>query len=132
MRTALLAAVLAAGTCAAQSQSVALQGMLGSKALLMVDGGPPKAVAPGETHQGVKVLSTTREQAVVDIGGQRRTLQLGEAPASFGGAGNAPPAATRIVLTADRGGHFLSDGTINGRQAQFLVDTGATTVALGA
>ena len=94
MRAALLAACLAAGACAAQAQSVALQGMLGTKALLMVDGGAPKAVAPGESHQGVKVLSTTRDQAVVDIGGQRRTLQLGEAPASFGG-GNAPPPASQ-------------------------------------
>ena len=56
---------LAAGT--AFAQSVALQGMLGSKALLIVDGSAPKSVAPGETHKGVKVLSTLGDQAVVEI-----------------------------------------------------------------
>ena len=40
--------------------------MLGSKALLVVDGAAPKTVAAGETHQGVKVLSTSGDQAVVE------------------------------------------------------------------
>ena len=31
-------------------------GILGSKALLVVDGGAPKAVAPGDSHRGVKVI----------------------------------------------------------------------------
>ena len=56
-RAPLLAAMLATFTLGASTQTVALQGMLGSKALLMVGGGAPRAVAPGETHQGVKVIS---------------------------------------------------------------------------
>jgi len=36
----------------------------------------------------------------------------------------------RIVLAAGPGGHFVASGQINGRAVQFLVDTGATTVAL--
>ncbi|HMA06210.1 MAG TPA: TIGR02281 family clan AA aspartic protease, partial [Ramlibacter sp.] len=59
-------------TCgAASAQSVALQGMLGSSALLIVNGGPPKAVAAGSVYQGVKVVSTAGDQAVVEIAGQR-------------------------------------------------------------
>ena len=58
-RAPLLAAMLATLTLGASAQTVALQGMLGSKALLMVGGGAPRAVAPGETHQGVKVISTS-------------------------------------------------------------------------
>jgi aspartyl protease family protein len=52
----------------AQAQSVALGGMMGNKALLMVDGKPPKSVAPGETYLGVKVLSIATEEAVVEVG----------------------------------------------------------------
>ena len=44
-------ALLAPG--AAWAQAVSLAGILGSKALLVVDGSPPRGVAAGETHQGV-------------------------------------------------------------------------------
>lgn len=111
------------------AQNVALQGMLGGKALLIVDGGAPRAVAPGESIQGVKVLSTNGDQAVVLAGGQRVTLRVGESPASVGGA--APGGGDRISLTADARGHFFSLGSINNRPVQFMVDTGASVVAIG-
>lgn len=36
------------------------------------------------------------------------------------------------MLTADGGGHFIGQGSVNGKVMQFLVDTGATSVAIGA
>jgi aspartyl protease family protein len=127
----ILAALLACTGALAQSKSVALQGMLGSKALLIVDGSPPKTVAPGETHQGVKVLSTAGDQAVVEIDGKRHTLRVGDAQASVGAQGGAPGRGNKIVLTAGSGGHFLTQGAINGHAVNFMVDTGATSVAMG-
>jgi aspartyl protease family protein len=118
--------------CVASAQTVALQGMLGSKALLIVNGGAPRSVAPGSEHQGVKVVSTSGDQAVVEIGGKRHTLRVGEAPASVGGSGAGTANGSRIVLTAGSGGHFMAQGAINGRATQFLVDTGATMVSMGA
>ena len=35
-----------------------------------------------------------------------------------------------VVLKQDRSGHYLAEGEINGRAVTFLVDTGATDVAL--
>ena len=35
-----------------------------------------------------------------------------------------------IVLSQDRSGHYQAEGLINGQKVNFLVDTGATTVAL--
>jgi aspartyl protease family protein len=113
----------------ASGQSVALQGMLGNRALLIVDGAAPRGVAPGDSHLGVRVVSTAGDQAVVEIGGRRHTLRVGEAPASVGGHG--PQGGNRIVLTAGSGGHFTTQGAINGRVAQFMVDTGATAVSMG-
>jgi aspartyl protease family protein len=55
-------------------------------------------------------------------------LRLGESPASLGERGQA--SSGRISLPADGGGHFMGSGSINGRPVQFLVDTGASTVAL--
>jgi aspartyl protease family protein len=122
-------ALLASG--AAGAQSVALQGMLGSRALLIVDGGTPRTVAPGDTHQGVKVVSTSGDQAVVEIAGKRHTLRVGDSPASVGARTGSNARGTRIVLTAGSGGHFMAQGSINGQAVQFMVDTGATSVAMG-
>lgn len=115
---------------AAQTQSVALAGMLGSKALLVVDGSAPKTVAAGETHQGVKVISTSGDQAVIEQSGRRQTLRVGDSPVSLGASVAGGVRGSRIVLTESSGGHFMAAGQINGRAAQFMVDTGATLVAM--
>ena len=112
------------------AQSVALSGMLGNKALLVVGGSAPKSVAVGETHQGVKVISTSGEQAVVEIKGQRSTLRVGDAPVSVGARAD-PAGGNKIVLPMGSGGHFFAQGSVNNKPIQFMVDTGATTIALG-
>jgi aspartyl protease family protein len=126
--TALLAALFMTAA-AAHAESVALAGMLGSKALLVVDGTTPKTVAAGETYLGVKVISTTTDEAVVEQSGKRRTLRVGEAPVHMGSSGSGK--GNRIVLMAGSGGHFMTAGQINGKTVQFMVDTGATSVAMG-
>ncbi len=113
---------------AAASTAVALTGILGSKALLVVNGTAPRALAAGERHQGVTVLSVGREDAVIAVDGAQRTVRLGEAPVSVGARGGG---GQRVLLTGDSQGHFAGTGQINGRAMQFLVDTGATMVALG-
>ena len=116
--------------CPVFAQSVALSGMLGNKALLVVGGSAPKSVAAGETHQGVKVISASGEQAVVEIKGQRSTLRVGDAPVSVG-AKVDPASGGKIVLPMGSGGHFFAQGSVNSKPIQFMVDTGATTIALG-
>ncbi|MDQ3272713.1 MAG: TIGR02281 family clan AA aspartic protease [Pseudomonadota bacterium] len=125
-----LAAFLAAP--AAIAQSVALAGMLGSKALLVVNGAPPKSVAAGETHMNVKVISVSGDQAVLELNGKRHTLRVGDAPVSVGAGSGGGGKGTRIVLNAGSGGHFMTGGQINGRAVQFMVDTGATSIAMSA
>lgn len=125
-RVALIFSLAFAGTAAAQS--VSLSGSLGDKALLLIDGAP-RTVAVGASVQGVKLLSVDGSQAVVEVGGKRATLVLGGAHANLGGAASAG-GGSQIVLTAQSGGHFFSDGAINGRAVRFLVDTGATNVSM--
>ena len=116
-------------TSAALAQSVALSGMLGNKALLMVGTSAPHSVAPGDTYQGVKVVSTSGDQAVVEIQGRRQTLRVGDAPVSFGGRGGKVSSGT-ITIAASSDGHFSTPGSINGRPVQFMVDTGASVIGM--
>jgi aspartyl protease family protein len=116
----------------AQSQSVTLTGMVGNKALLIVDGSAPKIVAAGESYKDVKVVSTQGDSAVLMVGGKRLNMRVGDAPASVGEQAGSRSSGSKIVLTAGDGGHFLAQGSINGKAVQFMVDTGATAVAMGA
>jgi aspartyl protease family protein len=115
---------------AAVAQSVGLSGMLGGKALIIVDGSPPKTVAVGDTFKGVKIVSTQGDHAVVEIAGKQHTLRVGDAPASVGTGTGSGAAGNRIVLTAGSGGHFFTLGQINGQSTQMVVDTGATSIAM--
>ena len=130
----LLAACAALGIACtgAYAQDVALQGMLGSKALLIINGAAPRVVAPGESRDGVKLLSTAGDQAVIEIGGRRHTLRVGDAPASVGtsSGGSGGGNGAKVVLPVGSGGHYFSTGTINGRAVNFMVDTGATYISL--
>jgi len=131
MVRALLAPALASLLLApawAHAQAVALAGVLGSKALIVVDAHPPKAVGAGDEFQGVKVLAVAKDEATIEVQGARRVLRLGESPVSVGNRGGS---GKRVVLMADSRGHFVNSGTINGRVMQYMVDTGASTVAIG-
>lgn len=121
-----LALCLVSGGAAAQD--VGLAGVMGSRALLMIDGGEPQAVAVGQSLAGVKVISVHGDQAVVEIGGRKRPLRVGQHAT---GAAPADGSGT-VVMTADNQGHFYVTGSVNGAAVRFLVDTGATMVSLGA
>jgi len=125
-----LALALALLACAPLwAQEVQLAGVLGGKALLVTGGGAPRAVAVGQTLDGVRVLAVGRDEATVEVDGQRQVLHLGGAPVSVGA--RTGPDKARLVLYADAGGHFVDSGSINGRPMRFIVDTGATAVAIG-
>ncbi len=124
-----LAALLSLLPALAAAQSVSMSGSLGDKALLVIDG-QPRTVAVGATVGGVKVIKVTGSETVVEVGGRRQTLALGGAQVNLGGAATAG-SGTQIVLAAGPGGHFVTSGTVNGSAARFVVDTGATTIAMG-
>jgi aspartyl protease family protein len=114
---------------AAWAQGVQFSGAMGSKALLVIDGAP-KALAAGESHAGVRLLSLANGEARIERNGVIQTLRLGEAPVAVGGTARQDGGGREIVLAAGPGGHFVTHGSINGRTVQFMVDTGATSVAL--
>ena len=112
------------------AQSVSLQGSMGAnKALLVIDG-QPQTLAVGGSARGVTLRRLGDGEAEVDVGGQLRVLRLGAAPSRVGTGVAATGSGSSIVLPMGAGGHFGAAGSINGKQVNFLVDTGATSVAL--
>jgi len=113
------------------AQNVALTGVMGQRALLVIDDAAPRVFAPGENRQGVTLISTDGDRAVVEVQGRRQSLRVGDVPVSVAGAAGSA-IGSRVVLTAGAGGHFISAGQINGASVRFLVDTGATEVSMSA
>jgi aspartyl protease family protein len=119
---------LALMSVAASAQTVSLSGSMGDKALLVING-TPRTLAAGTSFQNVKVISVAPGEAVVEMDGKRSTLTLGGAQVNLG-RGDSEGSGSRIVLTAGSGGHFVTGGSINGKAVSFMVDTGASMVAM--
>ena len=128
MRRILLCLGLACAAAGASAAEVSLIGVIGTKAaVLAVDGGEPKTVKVGQAWRGIKVLQVEKERARVEIDGVKRTLDLGQHYRSDpAGAGDRPS----VTLAADGSGHFFAEGSVNGNRMRFVVDTGATLIAL--
>jgi aspartyl protease family protein len=121
-------ALLVAAT-PAWALDVQLIGTFGDQAaVLSIDGGEPKTVRAGQKFGSVSVISVAKDRATVDIEGKRRTLQRGQHYTSKSASDDRQSA----VLAADGRGHFHADGAINGGSMRFILDTGATSIALPA
>jgi len=108
---------------------VQLIGTFGDQAaVLSIDGGEPKTVRAGQKFGPVSVISVAKDRATVEIEGKRRTLQRGQHYMSKSASDDRQSA----VLAADGHGHFHADGAINGGSMRFILDTGATSIALPA
>jgi len=125
--------LLCAVAASAFGQTVTLNGNMGARHALLVIDGQVRVVEIGATVQGVRLVWLSATQAEVAIGGQRRQLIAGASQVRVGGAASSAGAGggSEIVLSAGSGGHFTTPGQINGKGVTFLVDTGATKIALG-
>lgn len=124
---ALLAAALVCAPAAALD--LTLVGTFGDKAaILVLDGGEPRTVKVGQKIGGATLLAVERDRATVEVDGKRRVLLRGQ---TYSTAAN-PSGRQTAVLAAGPGGHFIVEGQVNGGAVRFLVDTGATAVALPA
>jgi len=128
MSPALLALALAAGPAAATDVTVV--GLLGSnKAVVSINGSAPRTLTVGQkTPEGVTLVAVESQRATFEIDGKRRTLAMGQAFSTGTRAG----ASQSVTLKADGRGHFTADGQVNGASVRFLVDTGASMIALPA
>ena len=116
----------------ALATDVNLNGIIGNKALLVIDGGKPRWLAVGESSpEGVKLVSVSGETAVFELGGQRQTLKMGQSDRLSAGTASAGAGTQSVVLSASGNGHFMTAGQINGQSVQFIVDTGASFITLG-
>jgi len=124
---ALLGIFLTAGQ-PALAADVRVVGLFANKAVVSIDGGVPKTFSVGQrAAEGVRLIAVEGDSATFEIDGRRQTLKIGQPYVAKAASG-----AESVTLSADARGHFVAHGTVNGAAIRFLVDTGATLVALPA
>jgi aspartyl protease family protein len=97
------------------------------KAMLEIDG-KREVLADGETgRQGVVLVRATPLQVVVRVDGREQTLTVGTSV----NAEYERVVHRELRVLRDNSGSYFTSGLINGQPVQFLVDTGATSVAMG-
>jgi aspartyl protease family protein len=110
----------------ARQDSVKVIALFNNKALLMVNG-EQKIVRKGESYKGIKLISSTSRGALIGFSdGQQKMLNINQSISH----GFARRDKSKLTVYANQSGMFMLRGQINGHTTQFLLDTGATTVAI--
>ncbi|HEB95463.1 MAG TPA: TIGR02281 family clan AA aspartic protease [Sedimenticola thiotaurini] len=74
----------------------------------------------------MRLISANARGAVIEIDGERGEYRVG----SHVGTRFSAPVTREAKIWRDRQGAYRTVGTINGRMADMLIDTGATSVAM--
>jgi aspartyl protease family protein len=121
----LLALALAASP--AWATDVNVIGLFPGKAVVTINRGAPRTLSVGDkTAEGVVLISSDREGAVLEVDGKREKLEMGQHFETAAQTGSRQS----VNVSQDPSGHFLAEGMVNGSHIRFLIDTGATLVSI--
>lgn len=105
---------------------IEVQALFSNKAVLSIDG-QRRVLAVGTTSpEGVKLIAADSKNALLEVDGKQKNYTLGS---SVSLSYSKPKNVEESVYADDRG-MYLSVGSINGQSVRFLLDTGATLVAM--
>ena len=108
---------------------VVARGLLKNMAVLEIDGVQRTLRAGKTSPEGVMLVSSSTKAAVIEVEGRRETLTLSR---QIGGVAYSTPEKRVVRIARGVGGHYFTPGRINSQAVSFLVDTGATSVAMSA
>lgn len=110
-----------------QATDILVLGLFKDMAILRVDDKQYKLRIGEASPEGIKLIAADSERAVLEINGQRETYSLGShISSSF----SAPEKAGAMIRPID--GMYKVPGFINRQPVDFLVDTGASSIAMNA
>jgi len=123
----LAAAVARAAEPPASALRITARALFDGKALLEINGQHRMLSVGQRSPEGVLLVSASQALARVDAGGTRHDIAL---DGSIGARFSRGVEPRRLQLAPAADGHYYVDGTINGTPIRFVVDTGASTVAI--
>ena len=107
--------------------NIVVVGLFKDRVVLRIDG-KQKLMHVGETSsEGITLISANSREAVIEYENERRTLTLGS---HIGNRYREPVKQRTVTIAPDTDGMYRVNGSINEFQVQFIVDTGATQIAM--
>jgi len=106
---------------------VLVLGLFKDKAVVMLDNKRHVLSVGESTPEGVKLISANSQEAVLEINGEQDTYTLGS---RIGVNFKKPGKGATVTIAPDDRGSYHVNGSINGFQVDFLVDTGATLISM--
>jgi aspartyl protease family protein len=127
LKSLVLLALIASVPCAIALEKIVVLGLFKDKAIVEIDGRKRSLTAGVMSPEGVKLIAANSSEALIEVNGKRGTYTLG----THIGSAYAPvsPQVT-VQIWPDATGMYTIDGSINQFPVKFLVDTGASTVAM--
>ncbi|MCW8956334.1 MAG: TIGR02281 family clan AA aspartic protease [Gammaproteobacteria bacterium] len=111
---------------AAAIDQIEVQALFAGKAVIMIDGNR-RTLAVGDTSpEGVHVVAADSKSVILEIDGEQKTYPIGNSiTMSY-----QKPKSVKEQIFVNSYGMYKTHGSINGQSVRFLVDTGATSVAM--
>ncbi len=104
------------------ASKICYRGLRSGKALLNVNGRLVQ-LSPGQSSKdGVKLITANKDTITIKVDGKRYQYKKNVSRGKI--------LAEEVKLSAGPGGHYMTDGKINGKNVGFLVDTGASYIAM--
>lgn len=120
--------ILPAVVLAETALSIQVKGLFRDQAVIEINDTQRILKVGQSSPEGVKLIAANSNQAILEIDGIQQTFPLGS---QIGGI-FSPPSQQPMVSLWPTDGMYLTNGSINGYGVDFLVDTGASAVALNA
>jgi aspartyl protease family protein len=114
---------------ASQAMEVQVYGLFPNMAILEVNGKQRKLHVGESTPEGIKLISANSDEAVLEIKGKQVRHALGTRFSATTVTNNERKGEARIW---PQKGMYTMPGAINQQSVQFMVDTGASWVAMNA
>ena len=107
---------------------IAVEALFTNQAMVRIDGVRRLLKLDKPSPEGVVLISADSREAVLEVAGEQRRYALGNhVTTRF-----STPEQVSAKIWRDATGAYTTVGSINGRTVNFLVDTGASAVALDA
>jgi aspartyl protease family protein len=126
LRFLILSLMLPGWLLAQPGPSLYVVALFTDKAMLEING-KQRLLSRGQTSpEGIRLIEANSSRALVEVNGEELSLT----PQTRVSTNFVAPTAREYRIVKDKSGHFRSQGQINGQNINFLVDTGATSIAI--
>lgn len=108
---------------------VRVVGLFAGAAVVNIDGQRSVLRVGQDGPMGIRLIAADSHGAILKIGDVERRMELAR---EYSQGGYSVPDKQQLIVARGRGGHYWVNGSVNGNSIPFLLDTGASSIALNA